>query len=298
MKKIKILFLIFSLFLLNSCFSQKKYDDKTIYTSFYPLYFVTKKLVWENYKVENILPNWVEIHDYEPSLKQMWDLQKSKLIILNWLWLEHYEEKLEKNSKIPLVIVWENIENVIRLDEKIEKNDEHNHSNTDPHIWLSPKMMLLATQNLQKQLEKNDIETNSKIIDDLKKLDEKYLKTLKTCQQKNIITSHNAFWYLARDYWLTQIPILWISNHEEASARNITDVLKKIKTEKIKAIFWENWESKNLTDMISKETLSEVFILNPIETITDLQKKNNEDYITIMQKNLEFLAKWLNCKIF
>jgi zinc transport system substrate-binding protein len=42
----------------------------------------------------------------------------------------------------------------------------------------------------------------------MQKLDETYTKTLASCKQKEFVTSHEAFAYLARDYGVTQHAVL------------------------------------------------------------------------------------------
>ena len=42
----------------------------------------------------------------------------------------------------------------------------------------------------------------------MKKLDEEYTSNLALCKQKELVTSHEAFAYLARDYGLIQHAVL------------------------------------------------------------------------------------------
>lgn len=304
----KILLIVISIFILFSCSTESKISEKeivpnntkkTIYTSFYPIYFLTKSLVWNEVNVVNLVPAWWEPHEFEPTLKQIADMQDSDLIILNWLWMENYEEKLlEKfwNSKI--VLLSEELDNLIHLDEK--KNEEekhwHEHWNTDPHTWLSPKTYLEMANKLDNELKNKWFKTNTWVIEKIKELEENYEKWLSNCNVKQLVTSHEAFWYLARDFWLTQHPVFWISPEEEPTANDIKNVVDLIKKDDLKYIFSEEFVSVKFANTITQETWSKVLTLHPLETLSDNEEKSWEDYISIMNKNLEKLKTWLDCK--
>ena len=291
-KFIKILLLSILLF---SCQRNIQNENKTIYTSFYPIYFLTKSLLEENIEVKNLVPYWVEPHDFEPTLKQISDMQKSYLIILNWLWMEVYEDKLiNKFWSWKVILLSENLDNLI----KIEKNnsDIHNHSNINPHTWVSPKMYLKMAEVLSKELENKWYKINKNIIIELQRLSNLYENNLKNCNSKEIIVSHNAYEYLSRDFSFKAIPILWISKENEPSAKELANIINIIKNEKIKYIFTDELISTKITNIIKNETNTEILTLEPVENLNNDEVNKKENYITIMTKNLEKLKLWLDCK--
>ncbi len=286
----------------------EKIVNKNIYTSFYPIYFLTKSFLWDNVNIINLVPAWWDPHDYEPTLRQMWDLQKSDLIILNWLWIEHYEEKLIENIwDEKIILLSEKLSNLIDLSENNEDEDHededhkeensHEHWNIDPHTWLSPKIYLEMANILALELEKRWYTNLDKtIIKNLEQLNNEYSEVLSNCSKYEIITSHEAFWYLARDYNFSQHAIMWISPEEEPSAKDISWVIDLIRREKVKYIFSEEFVSSKFSDTIKKETWVEVLNLHPLETLSNEQEFIWDNYISIMEKNLEQLKIWLECK--
>lgn len=315
----KILALLFTISILFSCGknlgentvkndintannSQVLENKKIIYTSFYPIYFLTKSLLWDKAEVINIVPTWWEAHEYEPSLKQIWDLKKSDLIVLNWLWMESYEEKFIKSVwSWKIILLSEKIENLIKLDNKGHKDKHkhnwHDHWNIDPHTWLSPKVYKNMANLLILELEKawfKDLDKS--ILLKLEELEKNYDLWLKDCEVKELITSHKAFWYLARDYALVQHPVFGISPEEEPSAKDIANVVDLIKKEKLKYIFSEEFVSPKFAETLIKETWTIVLNLHTIETLTPDEELTKENYVSIMTKNLEKLKTWLKCK--
>lgn len=319
MKKIFVLFI--SVFILFSCGKDlqekqvsndwkinswvlKNNEIKTIYTSFYPIYFLTQSLVWKKVNVINLVPVDWEPHGYEPTLKQTADLQKSDLIILNWLWMESYEEKLLASVWTGKVILLsEQLHNLIKLDDKKhsgEHEDEHNwhdHWESDPHTWLSPKVYINLANILVQELENAWFKDLDKtILLKLEELEKNYSLWMKDCEVKKLVTSHEAFWYLARDYWLIQNPVFGISPEEEPSAKDIVNLVNLIKNEKLNYIFSEEFVSTKFNETIIKETWVIFLTLQPLESLTSKDKIGKEDYISIMTKNLEKLKTWLKCK--
>lgn len=298
--------LVLFLFLISSCSPSENIStppsQKTLYTSFYPIYFLADSLIWNEVHLVNIVPPGWEPHDFEPSLKQVWEMQKADLIILNGLGMESYEEKLwESIGSGKIILVSEQLSNLIHLNEtetqKEEKdNKEHDHGNIDPHTWLSPKTYLQMAEVLSQELEKKWYNTNTKILENLKTLDTNYETVLKNCTQKEIVTSHDAFWYLARDYGFQTHPIFGISPEEEPSAKDIADTIELIKTQKLTAIFTEEFVSPKFANTIKKETWVQVLTLHPLETLSNSEELEKKDYISIMNENLEKLKIGLNCK--
>lgn len=296
-KSIIVISLIFYLFSCNvGDTNENKIQNKNpvIYTSFYPIYFITKEIVWNWSNVINIVPNLWEPHEYEPTVKQIEWLINSDFIVFNGLWIESYQKKLLISlKKTPYIILWEQLKNTISLEEW-EKNE---HWNIDPHTWLSPKTYSQMASVLFLEIEKNWFKNLDKsIIEQLNNLDKKYSENLAKCKRKEFVTSHKAFWYLARDYWLIQTAVLWISPEEEPSANDIANVVELIKSKSIPVIYSEKLVSPKFTNVVIKETWAKVLELNPLETITPEEEKAWENYISIMEDNLEKLLEWLDCK--
>lgn len=295
--------------------SDENIEKKVVYTSIYPIYFLAKSFLWNNAEVINITPSWWEPHHYEPSLKQIWEMWKANLIILNWLWLEPYEEKLIENlQEVNIVMISEKLSNLLSIEEHSHKEEhdvehedheeehqnweeyywDHDHWNIDPHTWLSPKLYLELANILYIELENNWFENLDKsIIQDLENLEIKYNEWLSNCKKDKIVTTHKAFWYLARDYWFEQKAILWINPEEEPSAKDITTIIDFIKEQNLNYIYSEKFLSQKLSDTVKNEVWINSLVLQTLETIWE---EKDDNYITIMNENLDNLKIWLECK--
>ncbi len=129
----------------------------------------------------------------------------------------------------------------------------------------------------------------------LDQLDKTYAEGLKTCKQKDIITSHAAFGYLATRYGLNQVAISGISPDEEPSSQQLAEVAKFAKENDVKYIFFESLVSPKLSETIAHEIGAKTLVLDPLEGISDDDIKQGKNYFTVMENNLKNLQKALQC---
>lgn len=300
----KYIFILFTLLSISSCNTNHTSDipqKPIIYTSFYPLSFLTSQLIWEQADIISIVPEWSEVHDFEPSLQQIWSMQQADLIILNGLWLESYEEKfLNTFDKNKIILASETLTWLLNTEshaiEETEHNtSEHNHGNINPHTWLSPKMFLQMWNNLAILLEEKWFTINKNILNELQNLDNTYQKTLQNCQNHEIITSHDAFWYMAHDYNFEQHAVFWISPDQEPSTKQIKEITDLIHAENIEYIYTEEFISQKFSQSIQNETNVKIESLHTLEAISPTDKEKQENYLTLMNKNLEKIQLWLKC---
>jgi zinc transport system substrate-binding protein len=301
----KILFLFFGLilavaliiFIFRSTPTQTS-NKLPVTASFYPLYFFASEIGGEKVNVINITPAGMEPHDYEPSARDLAQIENSKLLILNGLGLEAWGGNVKKNlnaKNTSLVVVGEGIKSgEIKEDEK---------KITDSHVWLNPSLAKLIADKILTGFIKVDpananyYQTNVEALKSkLDELDKNYQTGLKNCAQKNIITAHAAFGYLATEYGLKQIAIAGLSPDAEPTPKDLINISQLAKENKIKYIFFESLTSPKLSETIANEVGAKTLVLNPIEGLTQAELSVGKNYFTIMQDNLVNLKTALQCQ--
>jgi len=267
-------------------------------TSFYPLYFFTQQIGGDKANVINITPAGAEPHDYEPTPKDIAQIETSKMLVLNGGGLEAWGSDIQQNlngKNTVVITAGEGLTN--------QKVEEDGQAIVDPHIWQSPP---LAKEMVDKitdgfiQIDPNNkdyyLQNAEALKAKLDDLDKQYKDGLASCQEKNIITSHAAFGYLATAYGLNQVPISGLSPDAEPSPQQLADVVKFAKANNVKYIFFESLVSPKLSDTIASEVGAKTLILNPIEGLTDQEISQGKNYFTEMQSNLNNLQIALQCK--
>jgi len=179
--------------------------------------------------------------------------------------------------------------------------DGHNHHYTlDPHTWVSPKSAIMIAENIKNSLitadeankqyyEKNYTELKSK----LEAIDGQYEEALSKTALRTIVVSHQAFGYIARDYGLQQISIMGLSPNAEPRAQDILNISKLVKEHNVKYIFFEELVSDNLAKMLASEAKVDTMVIYSLEGLTTQQEKNGENYMTLMERNLQNLIQAL-----
>ena len=81
--------------------------------------------------------------------------------------------------------------------------------------------------------------------------------------------------------WIKSL-ISGLSPDSEPSATRLSELTEYIKKNDIKVIYFEENASKSLSKTLSAETGVDLAVLNPLESLTDEQMKDGEDYISIM----------------
>jgi zinc/manganese transport system substrate-binding protein len=72
--------------------------------------------------------------------------------------------------------------------------------------------------------------------------------------QRKVITSHDAFGYLAAAYGITILSPQGISTDAEPSAKEVARLIRQIRKEKVRAVFIENMADPRLIQQIARET--------------------------------------------
>lgn len=293
-----LVILIFVFFLRTQKQISNQSGKLEVVTSFYPLYFFTSQIGGDKVQVTNITPAGVEPHDYEPKAQDMAKIENSSLVILNGGGLEAWSKNIEStvNSKqTKILTVGDGLIN--------QQVTENGLTIIDPHIWLSPQLAQVIVNKIEIALEEADpinkdyyLFNANNLMEKLNNLDITYKQGLSNCIEKNIITSHAAFGYLAKDYGFNQISIAGLSPDSEPSTKQLVDIVKFAKLNDVKYIFFESLVNPKLSETIANEIGAQTLVLNPIEGLTNQELALGKDYFTEMQSNLLNLETALQCK--
>jgi zinc transport system substrate-binding protein len=266
--------------------------------SFYPLYYLASEIGGNKISIYNMTPSSSEPHDYEPTTQDISRIEKSNLLIINGN-VESWGNKIKDNLK------GTNVRIIVAGDGLFTKQyTEEGKTSSDPHLWLSPQLAKKEAQKITEEFVRLDplnslyYQTNEKTLADrLDALDNNYKKGLSDCKQKDIITSHAAFAYLASTYGLNQVSISGLSPDSEPSAQQLAEVVRFAKEHKVKYIFFESLVSPKLSETIASEIGAKTLVLNPLEGLSDDEIKQGKNYFTVMADNLKNLQKALECNI-
>ncbi len=266
--------------------------------SFYPLFFFASQIGGDKIEAINITPSGAEPHDYEPTAQDVAQIERSDVLILNGGQLESWGDKIKENlggKKVMVVTAAEGL--------TTQEMEEEGKKIQDPHVWLDPVLAKKEVEVIAQTFIKKDsinkayYEQNTKQLQEkLDALDAQFRQGLQNCLQKNIVTSHAAFGYVASRYNLKQVPIAGLSPDSEPSPQQLAEVARFAKTNNVKYIFFETLVSPRLAQTIAKEVGAKTLVFNPLEGLTKEQKDAGKDYLSIQKENLDNLKVALECK--
>jgi zinc/manganese transport system substrate-binding protein len=142
-------------------------------------------------------------------------------------------------------------------------HEGHDHGAFDPHAWQSPVNVALYVGNIARGLSSVDPEgaaiyqaNAAAYIAELDALDAEIRAAIAALPEdrRTVVTSHDAFGYLAAAYGLTFVAPQGVSTEAEASAQDVAALITQIRDAGIAAVFVENIADRRLLDQIATET--------------------------------------------
>jgi zinc transport system substrate-binding protein len=302
------------LMMIGGCASSKDTDlvegKINVITTFYPLYDFAVKIGGEHAHVINLVPAGVDSHDWSPKSKDVQHIQDADLFIYNGLGFEGWTDRLlagmEADTSPHVVLATKGID-LLKMDEAhhdeaghehehgTEEHDEHD-GEYDPHAWLSPLQARKYAENIKEGFiavdpeHQADYEANyAQVAAKLDELHEKFKRVTESAERKDIVVSHHAYGYLARDYGLRQLAVMGMSPEAEPTAHDIKNISEFIREHEVKYILFEELVSPKLAETLAKDLNIGTLVFNPVEGLTAAQEENGEDYFSLMEKNLQTL---------
>ncbi len=278
-------------------------EKLSVMTTFYPMYDFTKAIVGDEGEVELLIPAGTDSHDYEPSAKDMAKIQDTDIFVYNDENMETWVPAIQKTLQEGNVHTIKATEGMLLLPGSEEGHDhehgEEGHTHElDPHVWLAPSLAIKQVASIRDQLieaypEKQEVWTKNAAAytEKLQALHQLYQETFKQAKQRSFVTQHAAFNYLALEYGLNQVSIAGLSSSEEPSAARIAELKHFVKEHGINYIYFEENAKDSIARTLANEAGVSLEVLNPLEGLTNEQIENGENYLSIMEANLEALKK-------
>lgn len=218
-------------------------------------------------RVETIMRPGGDPHLYQPSPKDAKLVAKSALVLTNGLHLEGWIDDLVKNAggERPVVVVSEGIKPVTMPQFP---------GGVDPHFWFDLEAWAVATRNVEAALLKMvsaDAASVAKVkanatayrakLDALSVWSKACLATVPKAQRV-LVTSHDAFNYFGRAFEVEVVGIQGLSTEQEASQRDVANIIELVRQRQVPAIFVETSVNPALIKQVARE--AQVKVAGPL----------------------------------
>lgn len=270
----KVIVLLMSLFLLTGCLEEEKLD-KIAYTTYYPLEFATNYMYKDFATVKSIYPNGIDTSKYTLTDKQKSIYASSDMFVYAGV-----------TDEVKLAAEFLNTNQNISI---IDGTKGLSYSSEVCELWLDPSNYLMIARNIKSTLidyanNVYDEEKIDKLYDELKikisEIDVDLTMMGKNASNKNILVTNDSFNFLSK-YNINVISI------KEGDTKSINDAKKLINSGEIKYayVLRGNTLSQEIETFIKNYNLEKTEI-DSMYTITDEDKNNGNDYLSIMTENI------------
>lgn len=215
-----------------------------------------------------------DTHLFQPTPTSAISIQRADVVVINGLGFEGWMERLLETAEFSgtRVVASDGIEPYRLTDDDAddehegEGDDEHHHHHhgaNDPHAWHSIPLGIVYVRNIAEAL----IEADAANADHYRQHSEDYIARLQQLDRRlkaamtevpdyrrRIVTPHDGFGYLAREYGLHIEAPQGYSTESEASARQLGELILQVRMNNISAAFLENVANTALIRQIQDET--------------------------------------------
>lgn len=245
-----------------------------------PVADMIQEISGDETKVVTILPPGANPHTFELTPKLIKELDGSEVIF-----------RIGKNFDDWITGISENLPSaqLVQLSENMQT------ISGDPHYWLSIENAKVMAKQIAETLIQIDPSNEAKYqihlnhyLEALNQAGEHIKEALSSLPQKKIVTFHDGWRYLARDYGLEVVATVESSEGNEPTPKRLAKLHGIIKKHDIRVLFTEPTAPKSLAHSIARDFDLQMVELDPLGFKTE-----NKTFIQLMLHNADEIKEVL-----
>lgn len=303
----RFLCIIISVLIVVLCFSGcSKADNDSgkikIVATVFPPYDFARIIAGDRAEVTMLIRPGSESHSFEPTPEDIISSEESDIFLYIGGESENWAEKLIESSDNS------NRKNVKLIDcvtlleagsgeEHHHHSEEHNHSHEhDEHIWTSPLNAINMCETIYNTLCSVDPQGKEYYTEnfenykaELINLDEEF-KAISQNKVKDtlIFGDRFPFLYLTSEYGINyKAAFPGCAEETEPNINTLIGLIEYVKENNINTVFYTEFSSKKIADMLCSETGAEMKLLHSCHNVTAKEFKTNSTYLSLMRNNVE-----------
>jgi zinc transport system substrate-binding protein len=268
-----------------------------VVAAFYPLFEAAQRVGGDLVQVRNLTPAGSEPHDLELNSRQVDRIEDADVLVFLGRGFQPALEKAADRAKGAKVDLLAEVDSLLTA--PVGEADLE----IDPHVWLDPKLMKAMVARVATALSEADQPNGStyganaaaysRELDDL---DASFRQGLGQCDRRVMVTSHDAFGYLARAYDLRQDAIAGLEPESEPTPQRLAELSAKVRADGTKTIFYETLVSPKVAQTLAREAGVGTAVLDPLEGLSEDDAKAGKTYVSVMRENLAAVRQALGCR--
>ncbi|SFP75422.1 zinc transport system substrate-binding protein [Geodermatophilus dictyosporus] len=281
-------------------------DGVGVVAAFYPLQWAAERVGGDRVDVTSLTPPGAEPHDLELTPQDVATLSGTDLLV----YLEGFQPALDDAAAEAGDAAWDagqaadlslTTEAHEHEGETEEEHAEHADEEVpDPHFWLDPTRLADVGDALADRLAEVDPDGAATFRDnaaalrtDLEALDAEMAQGLSDCASTTMVTSHEAFGYLADRYGLDVVGISGLSPSAEPDPAQLAEISTLVQERGVTTVYTETLVDPAVAETVAEEAGVQTAVLDPLEGLTD--ESAGSDYLEVMRADLATLREGQGC---
>jgi zinc transport system substrate-binding protein len=271
----------------------------TVVAGFYPLEWAAQRVGGDRVDVSSLTPPGAEAHDLELTPQDVAAVAEADLVV----YLNGFQPALDQAAESEAADrAWDAGQAADLTPTPQGGADTHadDQQPVDPHFWLDPIRLAAVGDALADRLTELDpdgattFEQNAAgLRADLEALDGEMRAGLADCAVDTLVTSHDAFGYLADRYGLEVVGISGLSPSQEPSPAQLAEISTLVRERGITTVYTETLVDPAVADTVAAEAGVRTAVLDPLEGLTD--DTAGADYLSVMRTDLATLREGQSC---
>jgi len=245
-----------------------------VLTSFLPIQSHATAIGGGLCEVDQLLTRDAGPHDFQITPDDVRKLAAADLFIVNGAGLEAWLDELVEKAASPELVVVDcsaNIQ-VQTGPPSLNAGATHNESGGNPHFWLDPLSAKAQAAAILRALQKADPANSAAYAAnataysaELDALDAEFRAVLAPLPNKNLVTFHDAFPYLAARYGLNYVGFVSEFPEKDPPPRQLAELVDAIRRAEVGVLFAESGYAPGLLTEIARQTGTRVTQLDTLE---------------------------------
>lgn len=258
---------------------------------------VVRQIGGDDLEVYGLVKPGADPHTYQPRPSDARQISRSDAVVMNGLLLEGWMESLIRNAggERPILVAGEAIgeADIFRVQGAM-----------DPHIWFDLTLWRQAVAHIGAGLVElaGDDEAMAnrllqraadydRLLEELHKWVVSQIQSIPE-EQRLLVTSHDAFNYFGRAYGIEVWGVQGLSTEQEASQRDVANMIELAKSRNAPAVFTETSVHPGLIEQVAREAKIEV--AGPLfSDSVGGPGSGAETYIKMVQQNVAMITQAL-----
>jgi zinc transport system substrate-binding protein len=269
-----------------------------VVATFLPLYDDATDILGDKGSVTLLVPFSIDVHEFQPTPSSIVLVQQADVLIYNGAGLEPWIPQIvasAANSKLVQVNASEGLP-LILVPQEYQKDNR----TVDPHVWEDPVLAQMQVRNILQGLTKADpndapyfTANANALIAKFQFMDQELRAGTAHVATRTFVSFHEAFGYLAKEYNLVEVPLAG-PFEEEPTPSDISKAVAAINQNQLCVCFAESLENPAPIQAVAAQTHAHVWILDPIEGLSQSDANADVTYLVMMQQNIYTLLQALN----